>query len=173
MRAITALFTLIALLGVTSVAQARCTEKQTPAKQRVVETTRGFVPVAIIMNAPDDEEYPRVPMLQMTFAFWMKGKINLVHDKIGYLKSVHHCSLGLANAKVQKTKVIVRAGMVPELPVENATAIGSRVIIPSSVVAARPEVELTLDSGTELKGVWGERVHEGKRITTLTISKVE
>lgn len=173
MRAITALFTLVALLGVTSVAQAQCTEKQTPAKQRIVEPTRGFVPVAIVMNAPDGEDYPRVPMLQMTFAFWMKGKINLVHDRIGYLKTVHHCSLGLLHAKVHMTKVVVRAEMLPELPVENATALGSRILFPANVVASRPEVDLMLDSGTELKGVWGERVHNGKRVATLTISKVD
>ena len=112
MRAITALFTLVALLGVTSVAHAQCTEKQTPAKQRIVEPARGFVPVAIILNAPDGEDYPRVPMLQMTFGFWMQGHINLLHDRIGYLKAVQHCSLGLVQAKVQKTHVVVRAGHV-------------------------------------------------------------
>lgn len=171
MRAIiSALFALGVLFGVSSEAIAQCRELQPTELQ---QKQKGFVTVAVVLNAPNDEQYERVKMLETHFQFFVAGTVRVKQDEKRHVKTAFHCQLGLRGQQVPKTLIDARAYIVPSLNTDETTALGAMIQLPGDVVARQPAVELTLQSGTELTGVWGERAMNGKRVKTLILSKAE
>ena len=176
MRAIFVLCTLVgALFGFTSVTFAQCTQIPEPVKaQKAGHVVRGFVPVQITFTADKTDAVKKAESVtDLTFRFWIQGRARVLYDREGFVKQVHECIFGngVGTPKDQKTYVKF---WYRKAPSDSGDEHGvSYMYVSSDVVAKKPMVGIVFESGTELRGQWGQTTVRGRKLTTLAIAPVE
>ena len=174
MRAITVLCATIALVGLTSVASAQCTEEPVPPQSRkVARPVKGIAPVKIVFAADKSDSTKPDRKLNTTFRFWIDGHVRVLFDRRGFLQQVHHCALSYGPREAPTKRTYVKVWYRPQ-PGEGEVQDGdSALLLPMDVVARKPKVGVTFDSGTSLVGTWDVSKEKGETMTVLRLAEPE
>lgn len=167
MRAITVLYALTLLIGMSVTASAQCVKVETTRAHAVTIKTPHFVPTIVYLKVDVPGGNAAAVAEKAFYQFWIDGRYPaLRRDRDMNIQDVWSCRIN----DVQKTYVKVRALVYDERTTDRGYVLRVGVLLPESLVNRRPAAGTTLDDGTTYVGSWGEETIKGFHLPTLTLS---